>query len=496
MKGEHAIAICHISIKIISRGKGKSAVAAAAYRAGERIINEYDGHIHDYTKKHGVAHTEIMLPDHAPREYCDRATLWNAVEAIEKNCNAQLAREFEIGLPVELSAEENLRLVREYVQRNFVGVGMCADICIHDKNDGNPHAHIMLTMRPIEPGGSWGAKSKKEYMLDENGDRIILKSGIFKTRKISSNDWNDQTKAEDWRKAWADCVNTALEKTNHTKRIDHRSYKRQGIEQIPTIHLGSIAAALERRGIQTERGDRNRNIASMNQELRQLGARMRKLQKQLDEEIKSENAVADSSTPAQPQNLISILLEKLNVTEKTSNYAKVNNLKTVAATIAFLQENNITTLPQLKEKVSAMYEKLGDTRDKLKPIERRLKTLDEHIQQTKSFKENRGIYQQYKAQKPRKQAAFYNAHSAEIILCESAGKYLKAHLNGRTKIPISAWKSEHEKLTAEKKNLYHEYSRQKDEVHQIEIIQKTANQVVRETNQRTLDSSKNRRTEL
>ena len=130
-----------MSIKICSRGKGKSAVAAAAYRSGEKITNEYDGMIHDYTKKGGIAHTEILLPDHAPKEYFDRGTLWNAVEKIEKAKNSQLAREIEISIPIELTKEQNISLVREYVNRNFVDKGMCVVVCIHDKKDGNPHAH-------------------------------------------------------------------------------------------------------------------------------------------------------------------------------------------------------------------------------------------------------------------------------------------------------------------------------------------------------------------
>ena len=167
------MAIYHLSIKIISRGKGgKSAVAAAAYRAAEKIHNEYDGMTHDYTRKGGVVHTEILLPENAPAEYADRAVLWNAVEKIEKAKNAQLAREIEIALPVELTREQNISLVREYVNRHFVAAGMCADFAIHDKKDGNPHAHIMLTMRPFEQGGEWGAKQKKEYILDPQGNKI------------------------------------------------------------------------------------------------------------------------------------------------------------------------------------------------------------------------------------------------------------------------------------------------------------------------------------
>ena len=161
------MAIYHLSIKIISRGKGgKSAVAAAVYRAGDKFINEYNGQTYDYTNKPGVIHTEILLPDHAPREYLDRSTLWNAVEKVEAAKNSQLARELEIAFPVELSMEQNVSLAREYLKEHFVSKGMCADLCIHDEDKGNPHMHVMLTMRPIDDNGQWGAKSKKEYILE------------------------------------------------------------------------------------------------------------------------------------------------------------------------------------------------------------------------------------------------------------------------------------------------------------------------------------------
>ncbi|WP_444876726.1 MobQ family relaxase, partial [Bacteroides heparinolyticus] len=165
------IAIYHCNISIASRGKGKSSVAAAAYRSGEKLTNEWDGITHDYTRKGGVVHTEIMLPSHAPPSFSDRSTLWNSVEKIEKSKNSQLAREIEIALPKELNREKQIELVREYVKENFVKVGMCADIALHDKNDRNPHAHILLTMRPLNEDTTWGAKSKKEYILDENGEK-------------------------------------------------------------------------------------------------------------------------------------------------------------------------------------------------------------------------------------------------------------------------------------------------------------------------------------
>ena len=190
--GGDTIAIYHCSIKIVSRGKGKSAVAAAAYRSGEKLTNEWDGLTHDYTKKGGVVHSEILLPAHAPPAFSDRSTLWNRVELSEKSNNAQLAREVEIALPVELSREEQTRLVREYCSSQFVSKGMIADFNLHDTGGGNPHAHILLTMRPLDERGAWLPKSKKEYVLDENGEKIRLPSGRYKTRKVDLVDWNSQ----------------------------------------------------------------------------------------------------------------------------------------------------------------------------------------------------------------------------------------------------------------------------------------------------------------
>ena len=229
--GGDTIAIYHCSIKIVSRGKGKSAVAAAAYRSGEKLTNEWDGLTHDYTKKGGVVHSEILLPAHAPPAFSDRSTLWNSVELSEKSNNAQLAREVEIALPVELSREEQTRLVREYCFSQFVSKGMIAGFNLHDTGGGNPHAHILLTMRPLDEKGAWLPKSKKEYVLDENGEKIRLPSGRYKTRKVDLVDWNNRENAEVWRRAWADLANEFLAQNDRPERIDHRSYERQGIEQ-------------------------------------------------------------------------------------------------------------------------------------------------------------------------------------------------------------------------------------------------------------------------
>ena len=258
------IAIYHCNISIVSRGKGKSAVAAAAYRSGEKLTNEWDGMTHDYTRKGGVVHTEIMLPPHAPPSFSDRSTLWNSVELYEKAGNAQLAREIDAALPIELSREEQIRLVREYCSSQFVSRGMCVDYAIHDTGKGNPHCHIMLTMRPLDERGAWAAKSQKEYDLDENGERIRLPSGRYKTHKVDLTGWNDKGNALLWRKAWADISNAYLERAGSPERIDHRSNAERGIGEIPTVHMGVAACQMEKKGIATEKGELNRNIANVN----------------------------------------------------------------------------------------------------------------------------------------------------------------------------------------------------------------------------------------
>lgn len=453
------MAIYHCSIKIISRGKGKSAVAAAAYRAGEKITNEFDGVTHDYTHKGGVVHTEVLLPDHAPAGFTDRAVLWNAVEKIEKAKNAQLAREIELALPAELTREQNISLVREYINRHFVAAGMCADICVHDTGGGNPHAHVMLTMRPFEQGGEWGAKQKKEYILDKDGNKIYdRKKRQYKCKSIPATDWNDQTKAEEWRAAWADCVNAALERGNHAERIDHRSYERQGIDQIPTVHLGVAAHQMEKRGIRTERGDINREIEVTNQRLRQLKARIGKLRDWLKEE-------AANTEPPTLADYIQDILKRKAQAGKSGVSQSLYNLKDAANMLNFLTANNIMDMAGLDEKFKSMIDGQMDIRDKLKPIDRRLAVLKKHIEQADT-------YMKYKGKK--------TLPDTEQILFTAAHDYLKGVLNGKTTIPSKAWKAEYAKLTAERKTLNQQYLVLKDEVKEAEQIRKSVYSILRQ----------------
>ena len=468
IKGGMIIAIYHLSIKIISRGKGKSAVAAAAYRSAEKITNDYDGITHDYTKKGGVVHTQIILPENAPPEYADRSILWNAVEKIEKSKNSQLAREVELALPVELSLKQNIYLVREYCRKHFVSAGMIADFAIHDNKNGNPHAHILLTTRPFNEDKSWGSKQRKEYILDSNGDKIYdKKKRQYKCKSVPSTDWNEQSKAEEWRTAWEDSVNTAFEEHGVDSRIDYRSYKRQGIDKIPTVHLGVSASQMERKGISTERGNHNRMVANFNRELRQLRARIVKL----DKWIKSEST---NTTPPTLYDVIQNILSRQE-TQKYRNF----NLKAASQALLFLQRNNISDIAGLENKIKSMYSNQSEIRNKMKPIKRRLKTLDEHIKQSNYYFEFKGIYQKYQSIKPKYQADFYENNRREITLYESAKTYLDGVMNGHTKIPRKSWGIECERSTVEKDMLYREYCLLKTEVQEVEKIKRSVYDLIK-----------------
>jgi hypothetical protein len=292
------VAIYHCSIKIIGRSSGRSAVGSSAYRAGEMLEDKETGTTHDYTRKSGVVYSEVMLPNHAPSEYQNREILWNEVQKVEKQKNAQLAREIEVGLPREMSREQQIQCVRDYTQNNFVKEGMCADVALHDKGDGNPHAHIMLTTRGIKENGKWDSKERKVLKLDENGERIPVidkETGLQKIRDrgkkgieyvweretVKANSWNDKSKIEEWRKAWAEECNKYL---SQEQKIDHRSYARQGIDQVPTIHEGQKARKMEKEGMVSDRCEINRKVDQYNA--------LNKLQKYL-ENIKIKDKVRE-----------------------------------------------------------------------------------------------------------------------------------------------------------------------------------------------------------
>ena len=244
------MALFHFTVTQTKRSKGQSAIASAAYRSGEKLYSEYYGEYSDYTRKRGVICSDILLPPHAPKEYADRQTLWNAVEKAERGKNAQLAYSFEISLQNEFSLEENIALAREFLFREFVSRGMTVDVSFHEKEceDGgtpNPHFHFLCPIRPMEQDGTWGIKQRREYVLDEEGNRIRDANGKYVFNAVPTTDWGSPETLEHWREAWAEMCNAKFAEKGIDVRIDHRSYERQGVDLLPTIFrsLGDIAQA-------------------------------------------------------------------------------------------------------------------------------------------------------------------------------------------------------------------------------------------------------------
>ncbi len=258
------MAIFYMNAQIIGRSAGRTATGAAAYRAGERIVDDRTGQVFDYTRRRGEREVQIFSPAGAPDWAQDRAQLWNAVEKAERRADSQVAREIVVAFPKELSKEQQRELIAAYVQDQFVARGMVADVAIH-RNQGNPHAHIMLTLREMGPDGL----SSKKYR-----------------------EWNKPEMLESWREGWAVHANQALERAGRAERIDHRSLAEQGSERLPQVHLGPHAAALERRGIPTEKGNQNRLVAEHNAVVVDL-AKAREERKQLQiEQLVSKRHVA------------------------------------------------------------------------------------------------------------------------------------------------------------------------------------------------------------
>lgn len=318
------MAIYHLEAKVISRGAGRSAVAAAAYMSCSRIKNDYDGVEHDYTRKQGLVWQEIFLPEHAPPEWSDRSKLWNAVEENEKTKDSRLAREFVVALPIEMGEPQWENLLTEFIKENFVADGMCADVCIHDTDGHNPHAHIMVTVRPLAENGQWQYKTEKEYLCVRNGEEMGFTGAEFRqaqkegwekqypykvgrkkeymtpseaqarglerasktpksTRFGRQNPiaarWNSDEQLVLWRAAWADVTNRSLERVGAEARIDHRSHAERGIPEQPTIHEGVTARAMEQQGFIADRCELNRQIKADNKLLRELRSIYEKIAK-------------------------------------------------------------------------------------------------------------------------------------------------------------------------------------------------------------------------
>lgn len=447
------IALYHFHVTQIKRSAGQSAIASAAYRSGEKLRSEYYGEDSDYTRKGGVICSEILLPPQAPPSFSDRETLWNAVEKVERGKRAQLAYSFDIALQNEFSIEENIDLARQFLLDNFVSRGMVVDFAIHspDKEGGgiqNPHFHVMCPIRPIEPDGKWGNKQRREYVLDEDGNRIRDEAGNYVFNAVPTTDWGSPKTLEVWRQTWAELCNAKFAEKGLDCRIDHRSYERLGVEQMPTQHEGPTVRAMEAKGIRTNKGDLNRWIRKTNAMFREAKQKIVALIDWL-KEIK-----AELSKP-QPPTLVELLSAYYDNRNKGaySSKARIANLKRLSEAVSYLETKGLYTADDLDAALHTMQDKIDTLKKSASGKQARIKELDELLRMADYYEDGKPVADKLKTIRFEKSRQKYKAeHDDTLRLFYMAERKLKRQVVD-DKLPAAAWREEKARLETEYRDL-------------------------------------------
>ena len=426
-------------------------------------------------------HSEILLPPHASERLRDRETLWNEVEKAERRKDAQLAYSFDIALQNELSFGENLELTRKFLQENFVAAGMIVDFAIHDpERNGaqNPHFHVMAPIRPLNQDGTWGAKQRMVYRLDEDGQRIQKSNGKYAVDAVPTTDWGRPETLDRWREAWANLVNQKLDEKGLDCRIDHRSYADQAVDLLPTVHEGVAVRQMEQRGIRTEKGDLNRWIKATNRMLQALKKKLASLRQWIDS-IQIELQERDSSP-----NLVTLLSDyyaqrnqgTLTFSRYAGQKARVNNLKAFSETVNFLQANKLYMLEDLKQKIAEVHAQRQPLQDTVKANSKRIKELQELQRHAEAYAKTKPIHdqlQKIKFKKRREQ--FQQDHEPELRRYYLAKRKLGSF---NEPFPIKTWQSECAKLQAESEAAAAQADELWHEVKQLIAVQHLVNTVL------------------
>jgi len=400
--------------------------------------------------------SEIILPPHAPPSFADRQTLWNEVEKAERGKKAQLAYSFDIALQNEFSMQENIDLARQFLLEQFVSRGMVVDFAVHspDKEDGgiqNPHFHVMCPIRPILPNGKWGNKQRREYVLDEQGERIRDEAGNYVFNAVPTTDWGSPETLEAWRQAWAELCNAKFAEKGLDCRIDHRSFERQGVEQIPTQHEGPTVRAMEAKGIRTDKGDLNRWIRKTNAMLREAKQKIAVLIGWL-KEMKSE-----LSKP-QPPTLVELLSTYYDNRNKGaySSKARIANLKKFSEAVNYLKSKQLYTTDDLDAALHTMQDKIDTLKKSASGKQARIKELDELLRMADYYKIGKPVADKLKTIRFEKYRQKYKAeHDEELRLFYMAERKLKGKsVDG--KLPVAAWRDEKSRLETEYRDLQQE----------------------------------------
>nr|WP_283397687.1 MobQ family relaxase [Fusobacterium nucleatum] len=488
----------HTHVDIVARSKGHSVIAKAAYNARDKLQDEYYGKTHDYSKKTDLVFSKIFLPEHIPKEFSNREYLWNEVEKIEKSKNSQLARNLLFELPRELNEQDRIKLISEFIEENFTSKGMIADCNIHNPpasdNEEQPHAHILLTLREMDSEGKWKPKCRKEYILDENGEKIKLKSGNYKSRKVNLNDWNEPDKAKEWRENFSKKANEYLERNNIQKRIDPRTFKEQGREELPQIHLGTSSYQMEKKGIQTERGNQNRKIIALNLEFRKLKEELSKLTSWIGSllgslQVKYDEYKQEKKEEYENKAELFNLYEYISIyydlqgekARKLNPYAsnkKIGaDLRRFSKARIYLKDNNLKTIADLQEKISTLQSQNKKISQDIKAKTTRIENLNKCFIYADIIKNNKQVFEEWNSKSLFKDS-FYNSHKDEIDKYKRARAILEK-ITGSSVIKSKDWKKEIQSLEDEILKLNIQSQKVKEEYESINHIKyavKTVNE--------------------
>ena len=479
----------HTHVDIVTRSKGASVIAKAAYNARDKLNDEHYGKVHDYSKKEDLVFSKIFLPEHISKEFSDREYLWNSVEKIEKSKNSQLARNLLFTLPRELNEEDRIKLISEFIEENFTSKGMIADCNIHNPlasdNEEQPHAHILLTLREIDKQGKWKPKCRKEYILDENGEKIKLKSGNYKSRKVNLNDWNEPDKAKEWRENFSKKANEYLEKNGIVKRIDPRTFEDQGREELPQIHLGTASYQMEKKGIKTERGNHNRKIIAFNLEFKKLkeelskltfwiGSLVGKLQSKYDEyKQEKKDELENKAELFNLYEYISIYHDLQGEKAKelkpyASNKKMAADLRRFSKAIYYLRDNKLQTIADLQEKIGTLQSENKNIHQEVKVKSKRIENLNKCFTYADIIKDNKATYDEWN-NKTLFKDSFYNSHQEDIDKYKRARAILEK-ITGSSAIKSKDWQKEMKSLEDEITKLNKQSQAIKEEYENINHI--------------------------
>ena len=493
------MALYHFHVDQVKRSEGRSAVASAAYRAGEKLHNLWDGETHDYTKKGGVVFTEIMLPPNVPEHFSDRSTLWNDLEQFEKRGDAQLDYSFDIAMQNEFTLEENIEFARQFVREQFLSAGMIVDFAFHlpgkDENDiPNPHFHVLVPIRPLNEDGTWGAKQHRVYNLDENGQRIKKENGQWDFVAVPTTDWGRPETLQKWRKEWAKFINSKFEEKGLDCRIDHRSYVDQGLDLLPTVHEGPQVRKMEKRGIRTEKGDLNRWIKKFNQMYRSLQSTIAALK----EWIKEAKEILKEPEEVYLVDLLRDCQDMRNQVASTyqrgKKRAKISNMKRFNEECNYLLRRNISTLSEFENYILSLNDQIGSSVSSMNEKKEKIKELQQLIEQAKVYKELKPIAEELKKEQYRFKKAkvkYQEEHETELRRYYMVKRKLKEAGFEKEPFPLKAWEKELQQLEAQYSEEYEAYKPMNQDLKMLYQIKGDVDKVMRELHPELLQTQKN-----